>query len=173
MREDAPGIHPQGQHQPEAQQRVFAEMAQLAHQTLGKAPANPHAGQPSVEPLGDGGAAQARGRAALHGIGKINTTVPAANSVNSTRSTIRRAGVRSLSVRRPFVWFCCIIDNPFRANTFAGLSKKLHTGCGARGARFTVPQRHLHLANVGFAQQQHAQTALADAAADGQRQLIR
>ena len=104
---------------------------------------------------------------------KINTTVPAANSVNSTRSTIRRAGVRSLSVRRPFVWFCCIIDNPFRANTFAGLSKKLHTGCGARGARFTVPQRHLHLANVGFAQQQHAQAALADAAADGQRQLIR
>ena len=104
---------------------------------------------------------------------KINTTVPAANSVNSTRSTIRRTGVRSLSVRRPFVWFCCIIDNPFRANTFAGLSKKLHTGCGARGARFTVPQRHLHLANVGFAQQQHAQAALADAAADGQRQLIR
>ena len=34
-----------------------------------------------------------------------------------------------------------------------------------------VPQGGLHLADVGLAQQQHAQAALADAAADGQGQL--
>ena len=105
MREDAPGIHPQGQHQPEAQQRVFAEMAQLAHQTLGKAPADPHAGQPSVEPLGDGGAAQARCRAALHGIGK--------NKYDSARRKQReqhpqhdQAYRRALSVRQASV---CVV----------------------------------------------------------------
>ena len=34
-----------------------------------------------------------------------------------------------------------------------------------------VPDAGLHFANVGAAQQQHAQAALADAAADGVRQL--
>ena len=34
-----------------------------------------------------------------------------------------------------------------------------------------VPNAGLHFANVGAAQQQHAQTALADAAADGVGQL--
>ena len=42
-------------------------------------------------------------------------------------------------------------------------------GAGLAGG--SVPDAGLHLADVGAAQQQHAQTALADAAADGVGQL--
>ena len=42
-------------------------------------------------------------------------------------------------------------------------------GAGLTGG--SVPDAGLHLADVGAAQQQHAQTALADAAADGVGQL--
>ena len=53
----------------------------------------------------------------------------------------------------------------------ADASQQLDAARAAGGHRLLVPKRDLHLADVGLAQQQHAQAALADATADGQGEL--
>ena len=63
---------------------------------------------------------------------------------------------------------------PFiKKDGFPTVLQQRHAGFPADTVRFFVPDGGLHLADVGLAQQQHTQAALADAAADGQGQLVR
>ena len=49
--------------------------------------------------------------------------------------------------------------------------QQLHTGRGAGRAGGAVPQGHLHFTHMRLAQHQHAQAALANAAANGKGQF--